>query len=594
MAAIAKLACSLSRFTSLCLATGVTASIAATFPNLAQADVVYSGVAAGDATSNSAVIWTRATDTNQPSNITNLTAQISTDPGFSNIVYTLNGTTTASKDYTWKTEVTSLQSGTQYYYRFVTSDQIYKSPVGKFKTAPLRNQKVAVKFGFSGDADGKWRPYPSTQNFNNLNLDFFVFLGDTIYEASSTGSPAAALTNSFTTTPSQLLIDYHRKYREQLAPVNANGFSGLQRLFAANGNYTLLDNHELGNLQLINGGAPIGTLPGPGADASNTANDVNTTGAFINKTDAFKALLQAYSNYQPIRERTISAPGEPRTDSTQVLYFAQQWGANCVFINLDDRSYRDIRLKTSGGADDTGIRANNAQRTMLGKTQLAWLKRTLSLVQSNGVTWKIIAVSSPIDEIGNGQDGGKSWLGGYNAERNELLKYIADNQIKNVVFLSTDDHLNRANELSYFTDINNPNLGRIPVPNAFTVVAGPIGAGGPDGITNHSFSNIKSLADALATQQQSSGVNPIGLAANFPGLQNVFREGDTQANSLRQPVDFFTPDTFNYVTFDISADGNTLSMNTYGINSYAGNTFPEPDPTNNPVRNILGFTVQAQ
>lgn len=40
-------------------------------------------------------------------------------------------------------------------------------------------------------------------------------------------------------------------------------------------------------------------------------------------------------------------------------------------------------------------------------------------------------------------------MGGYRAERNELLKYIADHRIHNVVFLATDDHQNRINELLY-------------------------------------------------------------------------------------------------------------------------------------------------
>src|SRR5262249_37215392 len=46
-------------------------------------------------------------------------------------------------------------------------------------------------------------------------------------------------------------------------------------------------------------------------------------------------------------------------------------------------------------------------------------------------------------------DGGKSWMGGYRAERNQLLKFIADNHIRNVIFIATDDHQNRINELSY-------------------------------------------------------------------------------------------------------------------------------------------------
>jgi hypothetical protein len=61
---------------------------------------------------------------------------------------------------------------------------------------------------------------------------------------------------------------------------------------------------------------------------------------------------------------------------------------------------------------------------------------------------------------------------------------------------------------------------------------------------------------------------------------------------LRQPVDFFSPDTFNYATLDISADGKTLSVNLYGINSYAADTFPSEQQVS-PVRRLLGFQIKA-
>jgi hypothetical protein len=246
-------------------------------------------------------------------------------------------------------------------------------------------------------------------------------------------------------------------------------------------------------------------------------------------------------------------------------------------------------MKTASGADDTGPRADNPKRTMLGTTQLNWLKQILKDAQSSGTTWKIVAVSSPIDA--GGEDSGKTWIGGYRAERNELLKFIADNQIKNVVFLSTDDHQNRINELTYLANPSDPtSLTRVPT--TFTIVAGPIGAGGPDQITDHSFSNIKLLADKLVVDQKAKGIDPLGLDANFPGLRNVFREGDPNADSLRQPVDFFSPDTFNYATLDISADGKTLSVNLYGINSYAADTFPSEQQVS-PVRRLLGFQIKA-
>jgi hypothetical protein len=255
----------------------------------------------------------------------------------------------------------------------------------------------------------------------------------------------------------------------------------------------------------------------------------------------------------------------------------------------------------SSTADDAGDRADNPGRTMLGATELAWLENSLLTAQQQGETWKIVATSSPIDQIGaigSGADGGKSWIGGYRAERNALLKFIDDNDIDHVVFLSTDDHLLRVNEVGYFTQFTTNSLGfpapvqssYVRVPGALSVIAGPIGATGPDAVTNHSFANIQSLANALVASQTAAGVDPIGLDASFPGLKNVWREGDATADATRTGFDFYSPDTFNYATLNVSADGSTLSVGLKGINSYAVNTFPQPGP-GNAVRDILSFQI---
>jgi phosphodiesterase/alkaline phosphatase D-like protein len=548
--------------------------------------LTYNFVAAGDASANDAILLTRTADAGSGAGVVaNLTAQVSTDPTFATVSAAYTGSTRSANDYTLKLDATGLQSGTPYYYRFVSAGGDV-SDVGKFMTAPKANQHTGLSFGFSGDADGQWRPYGSTKALGSQNLNFFVFLGDTIYE---TANKASAGTADPFKNPAQAKADYYRKYLENVTAVNPGGSPSLKSFFAAQGTYTLLDNHELGNKQFQSGGAPTGTPPGKGADATNPANDVNTTGSYMNKTTGFQVLEQAYTDYHPIREKTVSAPKDPRSDGTQQLYFAQQWGANAIFVNTDDRSYRDIRMKTAGGADDTGSRADNPNRTMLGATQLAWLKQTLSDAQANNVTWKFVAVSSPIDQIGG--DGGKSWVGGYRSERNDLLKYIADNKIDHVVFLTTDDHEYRVNQLTYLKDPNDPKSIAL-VPGAFQVLAGPIGAGGPDQVTDHSFANIQSLADARVANEQALGIRPFGLDANFPGLHNVTREFDPNADVNRAPVDFFSPDTFNYSTLDVTPDGKTLTVKLYGINSYAANTFPEPDQVGD-VRLIQSFQVSV-
>jgi phosphodiesterase/alkaline phosphatase D-like protein len=682
----------------------------------ADADVTFLGVAAGDATTNDAIVWTRAKDEANPQS-TAINVQISQDPTFITGVTTLPaGTAGSPTDFTVKSNLGGLEPGTIYYYRFQTTNASVTSNVGKFKTAPNPTSNAPVHFAFSGDCDGLIRPYALSSQVPAKNLDFFMFDGDTEYETSaSIGSPAVHSTGNIpdptvivpTATQPQLFNDFSRKYREQFLPVNVGGQSCLQPFFAGQGNYTAYDNHELGNKQYINGGAPAGGgvgsitgsppfdfLTGAGADARDPANDVTPNDGsvpFMNKSGGFQTLQQVFENYQPISERgLINAPSDPRTNDTRQLYFAQQWGRNAIFINTDCRSYRDIRMKTAANADETGSRADNPDRTMLGETQLAWLEQTLLDAEQAETTWKFINISDPIDQIGPiggsltlvnppttaeygtlgaissivttgstnntrtvtvastvglvvGQgvsgtgvpanttistintdgttfsinnnatiasgatltltpapstyapinsDGGKSWVGGYRAERNELLKFIADHRVHNVVFLATDDHQNRINELFYSpTRQTGVQASYVEVPYCFEIVCGPLGATGPDLISNHSFALVKKLADSIANAQIAENLEPIGLAG-YHGLQNVRRSGDPYADRLRQPADFYSPDTFNYNVLDVSADGKTLTVTSYGINSTVQNGFVEYDPVNNSEQELFSFQIK--
>ena len=682
----------------------------------ADADVTFLGVAAGDATTNDVAVWTRAKDEANPQP-TAINVQISRDPTFITGVTTLPaGTAGSPTDYTVKSNLGGLEPGTFYYYRFQTTNASVTSNVGKFKTAPNPTANVPVHFAFSGDCDGLIRPYALASQVPAKNLDFFMFDGDTEYETSaSIGSPAVHSTGNIpdptvlvpTATQSQLFDDFSRKYREQFLPVNVGGQNCVQPFFAGQGNYTAYDNHELGNKQYINGGAPAGGsvgsttgsppfdfLAGAGVDARDPANDVTPNDGsvpFMNKSGGFQTLQQVFENYQPISERgLINAPSDPRTNDTRQLYFAQQWGRNAIFINADCRSYRDIRMKTAANADETGSRADNPNRTMLGATQLAWLEQTLLDAEQTGTTWKFVNISDPIDQIGPiggsltlvnppttaeygtlgsitsivttgstnnmrtvtvtstvglvvGQgvsgtgvpanttisaintdgttfsinnnatiatgatlaltpapstyspvtsDGGKSWMGGYRAERNALLKFIADHHVQNVVFLATDDHQNRINELLYSpSGQTGIQASYVEVPYCLEIVCGPLGATGPDLISNHSFALVKKLADSIANAQIAQNLEPIGLGG-YHGLQNVRRLGDPHADRLRQPADFYSPDTFNYNVLDVSADGKILTVTSYGINSTVQNGFVEYDPFNNPERELFSFQIK--
>ena len=578
-----------------------TAPVTATV-TITVAPLTFNAVSAGDVTASDVILWTRVPQAVPAA----VTAQVSPDANFGTFV-TASGTIDPTQDNTVKVNPTGLNAGTRYYYRFVGPNGEF-SNIGTFKTAYAPTVKAAVHFAFSGDCDGQWRPFPSVADIGSQQLDFFEFCGDTMYENAVSPAFGTAPASPIVVAPevnlAQCIAGLRRKYLENITPVTTNGNASLKNFFASQANYTLLDNHELCS-NLGKGAYQCGGAPNPGAGAVNYdptsgASDINLAGPFTNKTAEFMGCQQAFRNYEPIREHVVSAPTDPRSDGTQQMYLAQQWGKNMIFIHTDDRSYADIRLSVT-----TSPRADNPQRTRLGATQLAWLESTLLAAQTAGTPWKIVVVSDPIDQIAppgvtlSGPntnltltDGSKSWSGGYRAERNALMTFIVNNKITNVVFLATDDHTNRANELLYYPDpVNAPTVQAL-VPTCFSIVCGPIGASGPEKFPAHDFGTLQGLATGLVNAQKAAGVNPCGLDPAYPGLHDVVREFDAAADTTRSAVDFFSPDTFNYATLDISPNGKTLTVTTLGINSFNPNLFTEASVTG-PVRQILSFQVDA-
>jgi hypothetical protein len=80
---------------------------------------------------------------------------------------------------------------------------------------------------------------------------------------------------------------------------------------------------------------------------------------------------------------------------------------------------------------------------MLGAAQLPWLKS--QLLASTG-KFKFIVSSVMVSDFGT--SGADSWLG-FKAERNSIFRYIATNNIKNVIFLSGDQHWTGAYLINY-------------------------------------------------------------------------------------------------------------------------------------------------
>jgi alkaline phosphatase D len=115
---------------------------------------------------------------------------------------------------------------------------------------------------------------------------------------------------------------------------------------------------------------------------------------------------------------------------------------------------------------DSGCLSNldDPDRTMLGAAQLQWLQQGLS---DSDALFKFVITGEPIQELF--VQPYDRWEG-YTAERRLLLEFIRDEQIENVIFLTTDLHGNLIN------DVSPDHLGGEPAV-AVEVTTGPIATG---------------------------------------------------------------------------------------------------------------------
>lgn len=125
-------------------------------------------------------------------------------------------------------------------------------------------------------------------------------------------------------------------------------------------------------------------------------------------------LLQAHDETYPSYQRPNPSEG---------LWQTYQVGQHIQIIKLDVRSQKDPKHTLP---EPVG-------HTMLGLTQKAWLKSTLL---ASTATWKVIISGLAWQVYITKLDG---WYG-YPADRSEILAFIRDHGIRNVLFVTGDNH----------------------------------------------------------------------------------------------------------------------------------------------------------
>lgn len=552
------------------------AVLATSLPALAQTPATLpEGVAAGDVTANSAVLWARST---VPGTVN---FELSLDPAFSSILTTVPASVTDTQKPA-KVDLSSLASGTRYYYRAANGTD---SAAGTFKT-PATSGKNGLRFGVSGDWRGELAPYPAIKNAAGRNLDFFVNLGDTVYQDDD------SLANNGL-AQSQTLPEFRNKFQEVYG--NRGGANTFASLRAATPSYSVIDDHEVTNdFEGFTAYDPNNPDHAPFAFGGTAA------GTKQNRTTLFNNGLQSFREYHPMRENNYASnlgADTARMGDLPDLYRKQAFGKDAAIFMLDARSFRDTGLPAVTNPADpaqAGAYIINSlvqtNRTMLGKTQLDRLKADLTAAQSAGTTWKFIHVPEPMQNLGvlNASDR----FEGYGAERTEILKFIDDNQIDNVVFVAADIHGSLINDLSYQQPVFN---GGVPVGftnkrvKSFEVTTGSVAYAAPFGPTVLTLAaGIPvapgvSLADAFYA---GIGLTPAQFAALDPVTQsNLVAAGliNPQINALTTPIGLqdsglnllsATPGafsnlfTFGWTEFNIDPLTQNLTINTYGLPWY--------------------------
>jgi len=400
------------------------------------------GVAAGDVDSSSVILWARAAFTGT------VRFEYGRDQNFVLPPDGVKDKVVDDPNIPAKVDdITGLLPGTQYYYRachgICPSAFAEESEArGTFRTPFADGNHHGLKFGVSSCWRGDMKPFVSIKNVPHEDLHFFVALGDTVYADSAQGSKRA--------TNLPLFRNKHKLAYSQLNFPDDNMFA-LAR--ASTAFYVDIDDHEV--VDNFAGGAHptthsesvaclAGALAGkpdprclsicdPDKDPEN-----NCGRPFINETDLYKDALQAWYEYNPIREELYGDTGDRLTAKKNKLYRYRTFGKDAAIFMLDTRSFRS--------EESSLLNDYNPTRTMLGKAQLGDLLSDLNDAEGNGITWKFVLVPEPIQTLGLA---GADRFQGYAYERSIILDYIETNCIANVVFISGDIHANIVNNLTY-------------------------------------------------------------------------------------------------------------------------------------------------
>jgi phosphodiesterase/alkaline phosphatase D-like protein len=512
------------------------------------------GVAAGDVDQTSAVLWARTAHSGT------VTFEVAAADGEVVGVYTASAT---DPMLPVKVYIAGLTPNTRYTY--TVTDAVGESMSGRFQTPAEIGTYAGLRFGVSGDWRGELRPYPVLSNIPERDLAFFVEHGDTVYaDIPSVDFPAEQAVS---------IDDFRIKHAEVYSERFGRNYWASVR--ASTAIYATIDDHEVTND--FAGGAP------PSSDERFAGETVE----FINQTALYRNGLQAFQEYNPLRDEFYTNTGDSRVDGRPKLYRCVTFGSDAAVIILDARSFRDQNQE--GTLDIFNREAVRAYleslfvegRTMLGRPQVEDLKRDLLAAHNAGITWKFVMIPEPAQQTG--WFGGNDRWEGFAPERTEVMQFIEDNGIRNVVFVAADVHTTFINHITYQTEAG----GEVIPTHAFEVTTGAVAFYPPTGqalvegarefglISESVFNTYQNgdIAQKDALLQDLFNRFVLRLQGYDPlGLEN------TLINATFNQGGYVLGHSFGWTEFDIDAESQILTVTTYGVPAYDRDAL-EADPS---------------
>ena len=379
------------------------------------------GVASGDPTDQSVILWTRlAVDSlnggGMPVQDIEVLWEVSSTDTFDDIVS--SGLATAEERFGHAVHIdVPLSTGESIvFYRFRIGD--YVSPIGKTRLSSPSGSTTPIKVAAvscQNYTDGFYNAYA---DLVEQSPDLVTFLGDYIYE-SGVGTLDATTVRLHNSDEIKDLVAYRNRY----ALYRSDPL--LQAAHAECPWVITWDDHEVENNY-------ANLTPQDSADAEGHA-------------ARRAAAYQAWWEHMPVR---LSPP----TDESLTIYRQFSWGDLLNLLVVDGRQYRDDQacgdavLSTQPACDE----ALDPARTMLGAEQEKWFSENIN---DTTKVWNVMANQTVMTDIRLGAAvlNYDQW-DGYAPDRDRILTDVVNQDVKNFVVLTGDIHLAGVGQLT--TDSN--------------------------------------------------------------------------------------------------------------------------------------------